>query len=130
VSILVAVGGWVPLLINSEAARSIPAHQLPDVISTIQQIALVGLFITVFLSFKMLPPRPERYKRRRTFWMLAQWVLMPFTAIIYSSTASLYSQGRLFLGMYLDKFDVTEKATHQSVARAKLLSKKRRSKEA
>lgn len=127
VSILVAVGGWVPLLINSEAARSIPAHQLPDVISIIQQIALIGLFITVFLSFKMLPPRPERYKRRRTFWMLAQWVLMPFTAIIYSSTASLYSQGRLFLGKYLDKFDVTDKATHKSVARAKLLSKKRRS---
>lgn len=129
VSILVAVGGWVPLLINSEAARSIPAHQLPDVVSTIQQIALVGLFITVFLSFKMLPPRPEHYKRRRTYWMIAQWVLMPFTAIIYSSTASLYSQGRLFLGRYLDKFDVTDKATHQSVALAKQLSKTRHSKE-
>jgi cellulose synthase/poly-beta-1,6-N-acetylglucosamine synthase-like glycosyltransferase len=129
VSILVAVGGWVPLFINSEAARSIPAHQLPDVVSTIQQIALIGLFITVFLSFKMLPPRPERYKRRRTYWMIAQWVLMPFTAIIYSSTASLYSQARLFLGLYLDKFDVTDKATHQSVARAKQQSKIRRSKE-
>jgi cellulose synthase/poly-beta-1,6-N-acetylglucosamine synthase-like glycosyltransferase len=130
VSILVAVGGWVPLLINSEAARSIPAHQLPDVVSTIQQIALIGLFITVFLAFKMLPPRPERYKRHRTFWMLAQWVLMPFTAVLYSSTAALYSQGRLFLGRYLDKFDVTDKATHQSVALAKQQSKIRRSKEA
>lgn len=128
VSILVAVGGWVPLLVNSEAARSIPAHQLPDVVSTIQQIALIGLFITVFLSFKMLPPRPERYKRHRTFGMLAQWVLMPFTAIIYSSMAALNSQGRLFLGKYLDKFDVTEKATHQSVARAKKLLKSQRSK--
>ncbi len=124
-SILVAVGGWVPLLINSEAARSVSAHQLPDIISTIQQIAMIGLFITVFLSFKMLPPRPERYKRTRTYAMLAQWVLMPFTAILYSSAAALYSQGRLFIGKYLDKFDVTDKATHESVALAKQQAKKR-----
>lgn len=119
VSLLVAFGGWIPLLINSEAARSIPAHQLPEVVSIIQQIALVGLFITVFLSFKMLPPRPERYKRRRTIAMVAQWVLMPVTAIVYSAISALYSQGRLFSGRYLDKFDVTDKATHQSVVRAR-----------
>jgi hypothetical protein len=109
----------VPLLVNNEAARSVAAHQLPEVISIIQQIAMVGLFITVFLAFKMLPPRPERYKRRRTVYMLLQWVLMPFTAIAYSAFSALYSQGRLFTGRYLDKFDVTDKATHESVARAK-----------
>lgn len=119
VSILVAIGGWVPLLINSEADRSVAAHQLPDVVSTIQQIALIGLFVTIFLAFKMLPPRPERYKRTRSFWMLAQWVLMPFTAVIYSSMAALNSQGRIFLGLYLEVFDVTDKATHESVAMAK-----------
>lgn len=124
VSILVAVGGWVPLLVNSEADRSVAAHQLPDVVSTIQQIALVGLFVTIFLAFKMLPPRPERYKRTRSFWMLAQWVLMPVTAILYSSMAALNSQGRLFLGLYLEVFDVTDKATHESIALAKKQSKK------
>ena len=123
VSLLVAFGGWVPLLINSEAARSVAAHQLPEVISTMQQIALIGLFITVFISFKMLPPRPERYKRSRTFLMLAQWGLMPITTIIYGAVSALYSQGHLFIGKYLDKFVVTEKATYQSVARAKELKK-------
>lgn len=115
-SLLVAFGGWVPLLVNSEAARSVAAHQLPEVISTLQQIAMVGLFITVFLAFKMLPPRPERYKRHRSFYMIAQWVLMPFTAIFYSAVSALYSQGRLFRGNYLDKFDVTDKAVHKSIS--------------
>lgn len=119
VSILVAVGGWVPLLVNHDASRSISAHQLPDVISVVQKIALVGLFITVFLAFKMLPPRPERYKRHRNVFMLAQWVLMPVTSIAYSASSALYSQGRLFMGRYLDKFDVTDKATHQSRERSK-----------
>jgi cellulose synthase/poly-beta-1,6-N-acetylglucosamine synthase-like glycosyltransferase len=123
VSILVAVGGWVPLILYGEASRSIVVHQLPDVISLIQKIAMIGLFITIFLSFKMLPPRPERYKKRRTIGMLAQWVLMPVTAIAYSSASALYSQGRLFLGKYLDKFDVTEKATASSVAEARRAAK-------
>lgn len=119
ISILVAVGGWVPLLVNSQASRDIAAHQLPGVISSIQQVAMIGLFITVFLGFKMLPPRPERYKRRRTLWMLLQWGLMPITAIVYSAASAFNAQTHLLFGKYLDKFDVTEKATHQSVARAR-----------
>jgi len=111
VAILIAVGGWVPLLINPEASHSIAAHQLPEVISRVQQFALIGLFITIFFAFKMLPPRPARYKRRRTIWMVAQWVLMPVTAVVYSSASSFTAQTALLIGKYFDKFDVTEKAT-------------------
>ena len=128
VAILVAFGGWVPLLINTEAARnSIVVHQLPDTISIIQRVAMIGLFITVFLSFKMLPPRPERYKRHRTLFMLAQWVLMPITAVAYNALAALYSQARLATGRYLDKFDVTEKATVSSVSKEKAQRKRNKS---
>lgn len=125
VSILVAIGGWVPLFINNQAYHDVVAHQLPDMISTIQRIALVGLFITVFLSFKMLPPRPERYKRVRTVGMLAQWLLMPISAIVYSAGSALYSQGRLFTGRYLNKFDVTNKETYATAAKAKQSMKKK-----
>lgn len=111
VALLIAFGGWVPLLINPEAAHSIAAHQLPEVISRVQQIALVGLFITIFFAFKMLPPRPARYKRHRNIFMVAQWLLMPVTAVIYSSLSSFTSQTALLIGRYFDKFDVTEKAT-------------------
>jgi cellulose synthase/poly-beta-1,6-N-acetylglucosamine synthase-like glycosyltransferase len=123
VSILVAIGGWVPLFINQQAYRDVVAHQLPDVISDIQRVALIGLFITVFLSFKMLPPRPERYKRYRTIGMLAQWLLMPVSAIVYSAGSALYSQGRLFTGRYLTKFDVTNKETY-ATAKAHAVKKK------
>lgn len=111
IAILIAIGGWVPILINSEAAHDIAAHQLPEVIASVQRVALVGLFITVFLALKMLPPRPERYKRRRTIWMILQWLWMPVTAVVYSSLSAFTSQTALLLGRYYDKFDVTEKAT-------------------
>lgn len=119
IAILVAVGGWVPLLINPQASHSIAAHQLPEVVSIVQRIAMVGLFITILLMLKMLPPRPERYKRRRTFGMVLQWLLMPFTSVGFSSIASYNAQTHLALGKYLDKFDVTEKATLRSQAEAR-----------
>ena len=119
ISILVAVGGWVPLLINPESSQQIAAHLLPEVISNIQRVAMIGLLITVFLGFKMLPPRPARYKRHRSLGMLLQWCLMPVTAIAYSAASAFNAQTHLFLGKYLDKFDVTEKATHETVARAR-----------
>ncbi|MFZ1360931.1 MAG: glycosyltransferase family 2 protein [Candidatus Saccharimonadales bacterium] len=114
IALLVAFGGWVPLFLNPNSVHSIAAHQLPDVISGVQRVAMIGIFVMVFLTFKMLPPRPERYKRRRSVWMLLQWVLMPVTSIVYSSASAFTSQTALLLGRYFDKFDVTDKATVES----------------
>lgn len=125
-AILITFGGWVPLIINPEASRNITAHQLPIVVSSIQQIALIGLFITIFLMLKMLPPRPARYKKHRTVLMVVQWVLMPVTSICYNAVASLNAQTHLLFGKYLDKFDVTDKATFASRARAKRTGKKKK----
>ena len=111
VSVMVAFGGWMPLLLNREAARSVVAHQLPDTVSFLQQIAMIGLVVSIFTSFRFLPPRPERYKRRRNILMLLQWVLMPVTSILYSSMSAYNAHTHLILGKYLDKFDVTEKTT-------------------
>ena len=111
VPIIVAVGGWIPLLLNSQAYRDVVAHQLPDTISLIQRVALVGLLIMIFLSLKLLPPRPARYKRTRSIGMVLQWILMPFTAIGFLSFAAINAQTRLLFARYLVKFDVTNKAT-------------------
>ena len=117
VAILVAFGGWIPLLVNPDSAKSVVAHQLPVVVSILVQITLLGLLISIFLSFKTLPPRPERYKRSRNVLMLLQWVLMPVVSVVYSATSALSAQAHLLFGKYLEKFDVTEKATVSEINR-------------
>lgn len=124
--VLIAFGAWIPLLLNSEAVRSIAAHQLPETVSFLQRIAMIGMAVAIFSAFKILPPRPERYKKHRNIFMLAQWILMPLTAIVYNSLSAYVSQARLLTGRYLDKFDVTEKITVEMNDRAK--AEKRQSK--
>ena len=123
---MAAFGGWVPLIVYAASSRSVIVHQLPNVISTLQQVATVGIFITILISLKMLPPRPERYKKRRSLWMISQWIYMPVTSICYNAAAAAYSQTRLAFGKYLDKFDVTEKGRIEDVERAKAERAKKR----
>ncbi len=108
--LILAFAAFVPVFFNSE---SYTANQLPIIASRIQTIALAGIFITFFLSFKTLPPKPARYKRHRSFFMIIQWVLLPVTTILYNALAALTSQTRLMFGRYLEKFDLTEKGTRK-----------------
>lgn len=119
VSLLLLLAARVPLLISPDVNKSIVAHQLPLIASYAQTLALGGIVIAIFLSMKLLPPRPAAYKKRRTILMLAQWVLLPITSIIYGSFAGLNAQTRLLFGKYLDKFDLTHKAikVHKNVER-------------
>lgn len=119
IPILITFGGYIPQLLNYEAARSVAANQLPEVLGFMQRVAMIGLIITVFLAFKMLPARPARYRRRRTLGMLLQWVLMPVTALTYSSASAFYSQTRLLFARYMEKFDVTDKATKVAIEQTK-----------
>lgn len=105
--ILSLIGGFIPGLFHP---HSFAATQLPLIVSRIQTIALVGSLVMLYLCLKTLPPKPERYKRHRTLFMVTQWVYLPLTTIIYNSFAAFYSQTRLAFGRYMDKFDVTEKA--------------------
>jgi hypothetical protein len=107
--LLLLIGAFIPLYTSPEASTSYVANQLPIVASNIQRIAMIGLFISIYLSIRLLPPKPPKYGNRRRVYMLLQWVYLPVTTIIYSSFAALYSQTRLILGRYLGKFDVTEK---------------------
>jgi hypothetical protein len=108
--LILAFSGFLPLYVNSGSNKSFIALQLPHITSQVQTIATAGLLITLFLSLKSLPPKPERYRRHRTFFMIIQWAYLPLTTIVYSCFAAIYSQTRLMFGLYLGKFDVTEKA--------------------
>lgn len=112
-SVIIAFGGWLPLIFNTHSYNSIAAHQLPMTISFIQRIAMVGIVVMIVFSIMLLPPRPRRYSRFRYILMILQWMLIPLTSIFYSSLTSLYAQWRLMTGRYLDKFDVTEKTLVQ-----------------
>lgn len=112
---IVGFGAFAPIFLNPIAAHnSIIANDLPLIVSYVQKIAVIGLFVTVITSLSLLPPRPKRYKKTRNIFMILQWVLMPVTAIVYTSMSAYVAQWKLLTGHYLVKFDVTEKAVKKT----------------
>ncbi|HET6924720.1 MAG TPA: glycosyltransferase family 2 protein [Candidatus Saccharimonadales bacterium] len=106
-AIIMLTAGFIPAFINPQ---SYAANELPLILSRINTVGLLGLLASLYVSMKTLPPRPPRYKRHRSLFMLLQWVYLPVTTICFGSLAALNSQTRLIFKRYLSKFDVTEKA--------------------
>lgn len=105
---IVAFGGWVPMIMNVSSHQMI-AYSLPSIVGVVETFASIGLIVSVLVSFKILPERPAKYRKGKNISMVIQWVLMPITSILYQSVAAFYSQTRLMLGKYMEKFDVTKK---------------------
>ncbi len=81
--LILAFAALVPVMIKD---GDFLANQLPLISSRIQTAATAGILVTLFVSFKMLPPKPLRYKRRRTLFMILQWCfyLLPLLDIARS----------------------------------------------
>ena len=113
---IVAFGGWVPMIMNL-SSRAMVAYSVPSIVSIVETFASIGLIVSVLVSFKILPKRPAKYRKGRSLLMVLQWILMPITSIIYQSVAAFYSQTRLMLGLYMEKFDVTKKVVKNSTSK-------------
>ncbi len=105
---IVAFGGWVPMIMNLSSHEMV-AYNIPSIVGIVETFASIGLIVSILVSFKILPKRPAKYRKGKNLLMIVQWVLMPITSILYQSVAAFYSQTRLMLGRYMEKFDVTKK---------------------
>lgn len=106
--LLIYFAAFIPPLLHPQ---NLAANELPLIVSRVQRIGLAGLLISLYICLVTLPPRPARYKRHRSIFMLTQWVFLPVTSVAYGCLAAFNSQTRLMFKKYLSKFDVTEKAT-------------------
>ena len=106
-TVLVFFAAFIPPLVQPDLYGALI---LPNMVSSFQRIGIIFLLASVYVSLVTLPPRPARYRRHRSVLMLLQWGLAPVTAIGYGAVAAFYSQTRLMFGLYISKFDVTEKA--------------------
>lgn len=105
---IVAFGGWIPMVMNLSSHEMV-AYNIPSIVGVVETFAMIGLIVSILVSFRMLPKRPAKYRKEKNILMVAQWILMPVTSILYQSLAAFYSQTRLMLGLYMEKFDVTKK---------------------
>lgn len=101
--------GWLPLVLGGvEFHRTILSYNLPIVTRNLMIIAMGGLILSAIISYSFLPKPPSGRTWRSRLWMGLQWLLVPFTIVIFGALPGLDAQTRLFLGKYMG-FWVTPK---------------------
>ncbi len=108
-ALLIFFLGWLPLILGGGAFNStILSYNLPRATRFIMTFAMIGIITSIVISTSLLPPRPEGVPRRKYLNMVLQWLMMPFTLIIFGAIPALDAQTRLMLGKYMG-FWVTPK---------------------
>lgn len=99
-SFIIFLFGWLPNLLGGDAFHTtLFSYNLPRVTGWLVNLASIGIVTSALLSIVLLPPKkPEGIGKRHTLLYLLQWVLMPFTFIVFGSIPALEAQTRLMLG--------------------------------
>ncbi len=108
-ALLIFLLGWLPLYLGGQGFNvTLLSYNLPRLTRTLMTLAMIGLVGSAIYSTLLLPKRPKDYGLVRHLSMIIQWILVPFTILIFGALPGLDSQTRLLLGKYMG-FWVTPK---------------------
>jgi hypothetical protein len=107
--LIIFLMGWLPLMLGGrDYNESLLSYNLPRATRNLMIVAMFGLIMSAIITISFLPPRPAHRKKHRYFFMVLQWVLIPFTIPLFGALPGLDAQIRLMLGRYMG-FWVTPK---------------------
>ena len=115
--LLVMIMGYLPLyMAEKHGITSVLTQNAPLILENLMRFGMIGIFLIAIMSVVILPPMPDRFKSKiwnkifRYTLMFVQWIIFPFTMIIFGSIPAVDAQTRLMLGgKYRLGFWVTEK---------------------
>jgi len=97
-ALLIFFLGWLPLFIGGDKFNvTMVSYSLPRITGLIMNISMAGIMISALTGLLLLPKRPEGVNIFKKFFMVIQWILIPFTLIIFGSLPSLDSQIRMMI---------------------------------
>jgi len=101
--------GWLPSIFSETFRHTVLAYNFPTISRMVLSLAWIGLAISVYVSLSFLPKKPKDVRITKYFEMIADWIITPVSAVVFSSFPALESQTRLMFGKYLT-FWVTPKS--------------------
>ncbi|MBU3895764.1 glycosyltransferase family 2 protein [Patescibacteria group bacterium] len=108
-ALLIFALGWLPIALGGSSFNiTVLSYNLPKLTGNIMTFSLLGLVVSAILSTLMLPKKPEGVSWVKGPTLFLQWILLPFTLILFGTFPALDAQIRLMLGRYMG-FWVTEK---------------------
>ncbi len=98
-SLIIFALGWLPLALGGRHfGHSILSYNLPHITRFIVTLSMVGVASSAVLSVMLMPKKPGGLRAWDYVIFILQWILMPFTLIIFGAFPGIEAQTRLMLG--------------------------------
>lgn len=108
-ALIIGVIGWLPMILGGDRFNStVLSTNLPQVTRTLMLFAMMGMVLSAIISTLLLPKRPKKYGFGKNLAMVLQWIILPFSIIVFGAVPGLEAQTRLMLNKRLG-FQVTPK---------------------
>lgn len=108
-ALLILFLGWLPLMLGGDNFNAtVLSHNLPQITRNLMSIALIGVLSCIVVSTLLSRLTPFRISRRKILFMIAQWLFLPVSLVIFGAIPAIEAQTRLMLGRYMGFFS-TEK---------------------
>jgi hypothetical protein len=103
--------GWLPLILGGKFFKeAVLSYNLPAMTRNLMIGSMLGLISLAVMSYSLLPKdiNGKEIKKKQKYVAIFQWLIFPFTIIVFSSIPALDAQTRLMFGRYMG-FWVTPK---------------------
>ncbi len=108
---IIYIVGHLPLWVAMTQEKNMTVFQnAPYILSYLMRASLIGIIAIAIMYSLMLPPKPKDAPVYQYITIALQWLLIPFTLVLFGSIPATDAQTRLMLGgKYRLGFWVTEK---------------------
>jgi cellulose synthase/poly-beta-1,6-N-acetylglucosamine synthase-like glycosyltransferase len=101
-SIIIFLLGWLPIILGGrEFGQTLLAYNLPNFVSKVLTLAMLGLVGSAYFTILLLPPKPPEYGKKKYLLFVLEWLLLPVIMIFFTSAPALDAQTRWLLGKYM-----------------------------
>lgn len=102
-AIVLGLYGWLPRWFGGEEfLNTVLAQNFLVVSRFLMTAALIGLIVTIFISFLMLPKRRGPLDPKTALSLIAQWIWAPVNTIVFGSIPAIDAQTRILFGKYME----------------------------
>lgn len=113
--ILILILGYLPLWLAGDVEKAtVVAQTAPFILEWLMRAAMIGIFASAILNVFLLPTKIPGNRYFKILIIMAQWILLPITLIIFGSIPAIDAQTRLFFGKYLG-FYTTKKIRKKKI---------------
>jgi cellulose synthase/poly-beta-1,6-N-acetylglucosamine synthase-like glycosyltransferase len=98
-SLMIFALGWLPLMLGGRHfGTSLLAYSLPNITRWIVSLSMIGVASSAIMALFFLPSKRGGTNAVDYAIYLLQWILMPFTLIIFGAIPGIDAQTRLAVG--------------------------------